>query len=77
MYELKGKLHLYKCMHSDNTEFKMFIYTQYATRNEFTSNSFYTFKQYWNSTNFAQMSTWQPILLKHRQIHRESIEMYM
>lgn len=29
MYELKGKLHLYKCMHSDNTEFKMFIYTQY------------------------------------------------
>ena len=29
MYELKGKLHLYKCMHSDNTKFKMFIYTQY------------------------------------------------
>ena len=27
MYELKGKLHLYKCMHSDNTKFKTFIYT--------------------------------------------------
>lgn len=29
MYGLKGKLHLYKCMHSDNTKFKMFIYTWY------------------------------------------------
>ena len=26
MYELPGKLHLYKCMHSDNTKF---IYTRY------------------------------------------------
>lgn len=29
MYELQGKLHLYKCMHSDNTKFKTFIYTRY------------------------------------------------
>lgn len=28
MYELQGKLHLYKCMHSDNTNSKR-LYTQY------------------------------------------------